>query len=143
MIIHRVYGDRVRVAKSFSKPSRTKQSFKEETEINNIMAKYRRSGLLSHVARYEGSYGDFVGYNDYHVMVDKIMEANNMFDSLPSDIRGRFRNDPSEFLEFAQNPKNADELVKMGLAKKVLTAAASTPTAPSDHVDSAVVSGEA
>jgi hypothetical protein len=34
---------------------------------------------------------------------------------LPSDIRAKFDNDPGEFFEFCTDPKNADEMVQLGL----------------------------
>ena len=42
-----------------------------------------------------------------------------MFLDLPAKVRDRFKNDPGQFLEFATDPSNVDELVKMGLATKV------------------------
>ena len=38
--------------------SRTRQEFKEECDINNIMRKYKQSGLVEHVKEYGGRYGD-------------------------------------------------------------------------------------
>lgn len=39
--------------------------------------------------------------------------------ALPAQVRAKFSNDAAEFLDFVQNPKNADELVAMGLATKI------------------------
>lgn len=99
--------------------SLTKQSFKDETDINGIMRRYQETGLIEHVKKYEGRYGDFSGIPDYQTALQKVIDAQEMFNSLPSSIRNRFQNDPGEFLAFATDPKNADALIEMGLAKPV------------------------
>jgi len=53
-----------------------------ETDVNNIMRKYEKTGILTHVARYAGEYGDFSGVPDYKEGLERIMAANEMFDSL-------------------------------------------------------------
>lgn len=42
----------------FTAPSMTHQSFKDECEINNIVDKYTRTGILTHLKRGEPQYGD-------------------------------------------------------------------------------------
>jgi len=39
--------------------SRTKQSFIEETDVNTIMGRWRRTGVIEHLAKAEPRYGDF------------------------------------------------------------------------------------
>lgn len=97
-------------------PSKTKQSMKAECDINNIMAKYQKSGLVTHVNERQGTYDDFISAPDYHTAMNQICAANESFESLPSGIRNRFHNDPALFLEFVQDPAHQDELVRMGLA---------------------------
>jgi len=106
----------MRVSKTFTQKSRTQQSFKDECNINNIMAKYERSGIIDHVSQYQGQYGNFIGYPDYQEAMTAISQANQMFATLPASIRDRFRNDPEAFLNFAQDPDNIDELRELGLA---------------------------
>lgn len=96
--------------------SMVQQQFAEETNINNIMAKYQKTGLLTHVARYAGTYGDFSGVPDYKEGLERIMAAEDMFMSLPATIRDRFNNDPANFIEFATDASNIDEMRKLGLA---------------------------
>jgi len=76
----------------------------------------KKTGILTHVARYAGEYGDFSGVPDYKEGLERIMAANEMFDSLPARLRDRFGNDPAKFIDFATNPENLDELRTMGLA---------------------------
>lgn len=110
------FGDRTRVRQETGETSLTQQSLAAETDINAIMRKYEKTGVITHVARYAGEYGDFSGVPDYKTGLERIMAADEMFASLPARIRDRFGNDPANFIEFATNPENLPELRKMGLA---------------------------
>lgn len=110
--------DRVRVPANIPSDSETHQSFADACNINNIIRKYRTTGLVDHVNRYQGNYTDYSNPVDYQTALNTIIAADEVFMSLPSDIRSRFENDPGKFLNFVDDPKNADALVEMGLAKK-------------------------
>ena len=88
---------------------RTKQSFKDETDVNNIIAKHARMGTLSHLEQFGGQYGDF-GDFDFQEAQNQIARANSMFEQLPSAVRNQFSNDPARFLEYVNDPENADNL---------------------------------
>ncbi len=107
---------RVRVAKHFTGPSLAKQSFASECDINNIMRKYQKTGLIEHLNTHQGDYGNFIGFEDYHQSLNQILEAQESFASIPSSVRRQFNNDPEVFLKFAQNPENLDQMIEMGLA---------------------------
>jgi len=92
-------------------PSLAKQSFKEECDINTIMAKYQKTGLIDHINTYKGSYGDATGVQTYHEALNQIIAANDAFLSLPSKLRACFDNDPGTFLEYAENPENYENLL--------------------------------
>ncbi len=98
--------------------SRTKQSFREESEINNIVARYVKTGLVDHLARYGGEYG-FATSIDFHSAMNVVTKADQMFADLPADTRRRFGGDPALFLEFVQNPENQEEMISLGLAKRM------------------------
>jgi len=115
-IVRSAYHPHVRERKYFSMPSRTKQSFAEECDINNIMLKYKKTGLIDHVARYPGGYADLADVVEYHEGLNMIAEAKEAFQSLPAALRARFDNDPGQFLAFVENPENLEELREMGLA---------------------------
>lgn len=95
--------------------SMTKQSFAGETDINTIMKRYQKTGVLDHVAKHKGDYSDLVPAGDYHDHMNTIIAADEAFASLPSSIRRQFDNDPSQFLEFVDNPANQQEMVDLGL----------------------------
>lgn len=109
--------DRVRVPHVFSGDSRTKQSFAKECDINNIMKRYEKDGVITHFNRYGGQYGDFTNVPEYRDAIDKVRSAEEMFMSLPASIRTRFENDPGSFLSFVADPANRPELEKMGLMR--------------------------
>lgn len=105
-----------RVSQSFkNEKSRTKQCFQSECDINTILKKYRKTGLLEHVNRFGGDYSDVSGVGDYQQSLNQVMLAQDMFESLPADIRTKFGNDPGRFLDFVEDPQNEEELIELGL----------------------------
>lgn len=106
----------IKVTKSFNNPSLAKQSMKDECDINQIMRKFEKNGTLEHLNTFNGQYGDFADAPQYHDAMNIMLDANSMFDTIPSKIRAQFENSPSKFLEFAQDPENIKEMREMGLA---------------------------
>lgn len=98
----------------------TDQSFAQESDINVIMARYQSTGELPVLNGIEGQWLD-VTEMDFQEHMNFMVEAQNMFDQLPSAIRDRFGNDPGAFLGFSSNPDNELELAKMGLLTEVRT----------------------
>lgn len=110
--------------------SMTKQSFKDECDINNIMKRYEKDLLLEHVNRFQGRFGDFTGAVEYHEACNIVMRAEEMFMALPATVRARFENDPAAFLAFATDEKNKEELYNMGLAIRPKASDNPPPPAP-------------
>lgn len=109
--------NRRRVQIEFPDDGRTKQSFKDECDINTILRGYQKNGIISHVRQVQGRYGDFIGAVDYQEALNQVILADEMFNSLPAKVRARFENDPAAFLDFAQNPSNEAEMRSMGLLR--------------------------
>jgi len=107
--------ERKRLQLNFPNDGRTQQNFQDETDINNIMAKFAKTGLVDHVNNIQGAYGDFSTVQDYQLHLDQVMAADAAFMALPSQIRRRFDNDPSHLLAFVQDPANRDEAIALGL----------------------------
>lgn len=99
--------------------SMAQQHFKDDADVNTIMARYSRTGLLVDPLSVNTSrkpqFGDFSTVCDFHQAQNIIAESYEMFDALPSNIRKRFNNDPSELLAFIEDEKNHDEAVSLGL----------------------------
>lgn len=104
----------------FTPPSRTKQSFVAECDINNILKQYKATGMIRHMSAKaaSGVYADLPDEIDFQQSMNIVQQGERAFASLPSKVRSRFHNNPTEFLEFMGNPENVDEAVKLGLATK-------------------------
>lgn len=99
-------------------PSRTKQADKDSCDINIIMRKYQKTGLVSHVNRYQGNYADVSTAPQYQDAMNIVINAQEAFSSLTAKIRKRFNNDAYEFLAFVTNPANQEAIYDMGLATR-------------------------
>lgn len=97
-------------------PSRTKQSFADAVNINDLVRRHDKGQLIDHINENPPKYGDFINAPDYHTALNLINDAQEAFMSVPADIRSRFANDPAAFLEFVQNEENLPEMREMGLA---------------------------
>lgn len=95
--------------------SMTQQQFKAECDVNNILAKYKRTGMLSHIQKHQGNFGDFSSIEDYQTSLGKLMQAQQSFESLPSELRAKFDNDPGQLISFLSDEKNNAEAIKLGL----------------------------
>lgn len=114
----RKYGDRSRSVAPSSDEIITKQAFKDECDINNLLSKYQKTGLVTHVNNFKGEYLNLSQPVDYQTALNVVINADAAFASLPSSIRKKFDNDPHEFLQFTTNPDNHDAMVEMGLVPK-------------------------
>lgn len=129
-LIKKHYEKSARVSFKTTGPSLTHQSMTDECDINQIMQRWQKTGIIEHRNTYEGQYADFTNTPaDYHESMNAVLKADEMFGTLPSSVRRRFHNDPGNFLEFVADPNNSDELIKMGLAKAVPLEVIETPTA--------------
>lgn len=101
--------------KTFNKlPTLTQQHFKEHTNINDIVGRFIKTGVLEGT-RLEPKYGDFSNYKTYHEAQNAIINAQQDFANLSSKIRNRFDNDPGKLLEFVSNEDNYEEAHELGL----------------------------
>jgi hypothetical protein len=94
--------------KDTNKPA--KQSFKPICDINTIIDKAKRTGVLSHVTANAGFYADMTDF-DYDAARDQIAQTNSVFYELDAEIRREFGNDPGAFLKFVGN-KTPEQIVE-------------------------------
>lgn len=97
--------------------TRTKQQFKDECNINVIMDRFKKTGQLPTMIKQNPQFADFSDMPTYKEALELVLYSNDQFMALPANVRERFRNDPANFLEFASNPENAEEMAKLGLMK--------------------------
>lgn len=111
------YGPKLRVFARSADDGRTKQAFREESEIKNIIARFQRTGLLEYQNEHSGSYGVFEAM-DFHEAMNVVARASEMFEDLPSGLRKKLGNDPAEFVDVVTNPARRDEAIALGLVKE-------------------------
>lgn len=96
-------------------PSKTQQQFRQECDINTIVQRFGITGELP-VNGHAPTYDDFTGVSDYQSAIHAIRDAEAAFLALPGTVREQFGQDPQRFVEFCSDPRNLDELTKLGLA---------------------------
>jgi len=94
--------------------TRTQQQFKDEVNIGNIVRKYRKTGIVTHLNGKQPVYAD-ISSVDYSQMRNLLQDIQIQFESYPSKIRNRFQNDPYQMVRFIEDPSNQAEAVKLGL----------------------------
>lgn len=107
-----------RVATVNEEPSKTDPSWTDDVDVNNIIKKYLKTGQINHLAKVKGTFADVSQIKDLHQSMIQVTKAQQLFDSLPSDLRLRFGNSPVEMVNFFNDPNNTDEAIKMGFLKK-------------------------
>lgn len=108
--------ERRRVSIDCSKDGRTKQSFRDECDINLIMARFLKTGQLSHLNKSSPRYGD--SSSDFNARMNVITSAKSSYEDLPSSVRDNF-DGPEDFYHFVSDPKNSQEIFDMGLSELV------------------------
>jgi len=88
---------------------RTKQSFKDETDIEKIMARADRAGTISHLQKFEGVYADFSDF-DFFEQTNLLTKGREIFDELPAELRSEFQQSPAKFFAYVNDPANKADL---------------------------------
>ena len=115
------YSARERVLTKIEGESMTQQHFAQEQDVRTIINQYDKTGLIANVARGVAKYGDYSEVNEYRESLDLVNNANEMFMELPAEIREKFKNNAGVFFEFATNPDNKNDMIKMGLREPDIT----------------------
>lgn len=95
--------------------SRTQQHMRDECDINKILAKYHRTGVITHVNRAKERFGDFGQYGGLAEKLDVLAKAEQAFAMLPATIRNAVGNDIGSFLRYIEDPRHFDECVSWGI----------------------------
>lgn len=101
----------------FDDVSLTQQHLKKSSDINYIINKYEKTGVIDNV-KTNGRYIDCTA-SDYHQACNLAISAEESFMCLPSELRKRFANDPGELLAFLDDPNNRKEAESLGLLATV------------------------
>lgn len=95
-----------------SGPSLTQQHMSDETDINNIVNQFLKTGMVNSPGM--AKFGDFTA-NDFQTMQNHVCDMEGMFMELDAKIRRRFKNDVYQLLRFIDNPDNKEEAISLGL----------------------------
>ncbi len=117
MTLRSAYGPKTRQQITFPGQGRTKQSHKKECDINNIMARFQKTGTVDFVNTQKPQFGDATGI-EFQTAMETVAKAEEMFAELPSKIRERFNNNAQELLVFLENEENRTEAAFLGLLKE-------------------------
>lgn len=124
---------------TFDQPSQTLQSFKDDADINCIIARFENTGVLVDptvpVSRIP-QFGDFSDLPTYQEAQNVIVAANNAFNGLSAKIRERFGNDPAAYFDFVQSLKEGSdeyaEAISLGIVNKPVDDSHEVPAGPSE-----------
>lgn len=100
--------NRVQVYKKPGK-SLTEQHHAKACDINTIMARYLKTGLIEHISRYEPQFGD-ISELDFKKSLDTITRVESEFYELPAYVRDHYENDPSNYLAAVVTDEGLKEL---------------------------------
>lgn len=145
--IRSAYSEKLIVNARQGGPSRTKQSFKNETDLNFLVDRYKKTGQVPASVNRESKYG-YAPSLDFQEALELVQNARTMFSELPAAVRQNFENNPANLLAFVENSDNGPEqYAAMGLteapdteAPPVYPTAAATPGEPYQGSDSPPVS---
>jgi len=107
-----------RIAEKLNNPTpekQAKQAFKKESDINVLMERYEKTGLLPQRNGKPAIYGDVSGVTDYLSSIQRVQAAHEAFDSLPAKIRKHFKNDPAALLSALEDESRKHELIELGV----------------------------
>lgn len=97
--------------------SLTKQQFKDESDINEIVRRFNLTGQLPDNVSVP-QYADFSEVVDFQGAQNIIRAAIESFMEMPVKIREYFSNDPGRFVDFVNDDSNRAEAEKLGLVVK-------------------------
>ncbi len=109
------YGDKLKVQTVNTEPSKTKQSLADNANVNKIIKKYNKTGVIPNMNALEAVYGEITS-QDLQDAIHKVDSSYEAFMQVPSEIRAKFNNDAGSFIDYATNPDNINEMRQYGLA---------------------------
>jgi len=110
--------------------SMTKQAPGDDANINTIMGKFRKTGVIPNLNLKQPVYADFSEATDYLTAHNSLMAANERFFELPSRLRKACDNDPAKLIAYVNNPDNHDDLVEFGVIQPEPASVAPASEAP-------------
>lgn len=107
-------GEKVRYVTECGEESKTQQHFKDSCDINKMINNPNASSNPNQQERF----GDFSDMLDLAGSMQKALDARNLFDSLPVDLRKRVGHSIEGLFQFMENPDNKEDLYKYGILER-------------------------
>lgn len=111
----------------------TKQSFRDECDINTIMKRFANTGEIHHLNQGNAQFLDLPDAEDYQSSLERVRSAEQAFASLPSAVRERYENSPANLLEALGQEGERQFLIDQGIFEAP-PAKAGAPPAEADGV---------
>lgn len=100
----------------FPSDSLVQRHFQDECDVNLIVDRYVKTGVMDHINETPPTYGDVSEVpTDLMSSYEAVFAAEQAFMNLPSGLRKSLDNDPSRLGAWLQDEKNYDDAVKYGL----------------------------
>jgi hypothetical protein len=97
--------------------SRTKQQFRKDCDITEIMSRWSRTGFTGpppHMATSRALFGDFTSPLHLADTMEQLDILRDHFETLPVAIRDHVDNDPTVLMQMLMDPEATEELVELG-----------------------------
>jgi len=95
--------------------SRTKQAERDMVDVNAIVRKHRKSGVVSHLNGKAPQYGDFSRSATLQEALDGVDDAMYSFRRLPAEVRAMAENNPVRLLQMLATEDGSQMLIDAGL----------------------------
>lgn len=141
MTIHSRYCPAPKKPITFNAPSKTQQHFRDECDVNNIINRFMKTGMLPQIQA-DFDFADVSDHMSFEESANLVAHVKEAFMELPSELRKRFDNDPAQVISFLADPANLDEAVQLGLLEKPAQAAAFEPNPQESAPDSGFANQE-
>lgn len=100
----------------FPSDSLAQQQFRDDCDVNRIVDRYVKTGVLEHLSDVAPQYGDVTDVpTDLMAAYDAVGRAEVAFMQLPSQLRKELDNDPSRLSAWLRNENNRETAVRYGL----------------------------
>lgn len=104
-----------RVQTIFTEPTITQQHFAAECNINQIIARFNKTGVLGDGKPTPPSYADVSLFGDFRESQEKIQKGKAAFAAMPVEVRRLAGGDPSRLWDVLVNPENRQILENAGV----------------------------
>jgi phage internal scaffolding protein len=98
--------------------SLTDQSYRKSSDLNVLIKKYKKTGVMPDLLQKKGQYGDFSNVPTLEAAFKAVNHAKMLFQELPAEVRKLMDNDPSKMELWLSDEVNHEIAEKYGLLDK-------------------------